>query len=115
MKELKQLREDNHVLMLIVKAYIRENEMLKQDVEFLNASLDAEHAEKERWKSIAHKIDKLRRKSVQELRESARTLCDRVSRLGDLEKEKTAGVQTSGDEYGNNTDPHNVTVQEKER
>ena len=70
-REIERLNGDIYLLQLLIKAYQRENTQLKQDIEVLNASLDAEHAEKERWKNLAHKIDKLRRKSVLGMHEKA--------------------------------------------
>ena len=77
-REIERLNGDIYLLQLLIKAYQRENEQLKKDIECLNASLDAEHEDKERWKNLAHKIDLLRRKSVQDLHEKTGTLCDRL-------------------------------------
>ena len=61
MKENEQLREDMAVLKILVKAYIRDNSKLQEDIDLLNASLNAAAADSERWKNIAHKADERRR------------------------------------------------------
>ena len=63
-KEIERLNGDIQILTILIKAYQRENEKLKQDIECLNASLDAEHAERKKWEALAHKIDRMRIKEV---------------------------------------------------
>lgn len=63
-KEIERLKGDIEILQVIVKAYQRENERLKKDLDTLNASLDAEHAERMKWDKLAHKIDKMRVESI---------------------------------------------------
>ena len=69
-KEIEQLQTDKQILQNWVKAYMQENEALKQELRALNAALDAEHADKIKWKALAHKIDKLR---VKEIKDGRRT------------------------------------------
>ena len=69
-KEIERLNGDIHMLQLLIKAYQRENDSLKKELNSLNAALDAEHADKIKWKALAHKIDKLR---VKEIKDGRRT------------------------------------------
>lgn len=63
-KEIDQLRQDNAMLRLLTKAYMRRNAMLEEDIALLNASLDCAVMDKERWQGIAHKADERRRNYV---------------------------------------------------
>ena len=63
-KEIERINGDIYLLQLLIKAYQRENESLKKEIEFMNASLDAEHAERVKWERLAHKIDRMRIKEV---------------------------------------------------
>lgn len=60
MVQMEQLKQDNAMLKLLTKAYMRRNAQLEQDITVLNASLDAAVADMEKWKRIAHRADKRR-------------------------------------------------------
>lgn len=62
-EENAQLTEENTTLKTLLRAYMKSNEKLQDEVATLNASLDCTAAELERWKEIAHKADEMRRKS----------------------------------------------------
>lgn len=61
-EENAQLTEENTTLKTLLRAYMKSNEKLQDEVTMLNASLDCTAAELERWKEIAHKADEMRRK-----------------------------------------------------
>ena len=60
-EENAQLTEENTTLKTLLRAYMKSNEKLQDEVAMLNASLDCTAAELERWKEIAHKADEMRR------------------------------------------------------
>ena len=60
-RENEELRKDIALLKILVKAYIRDNSKLQDDIDLLNASLNATSAETDRWRTIAHKADERRR------------------------------------------------------
>ena len=62
-EENAQLTEENTTLKTLLRAYMKSNEKLQDEVATLNASLDCTAAEMERWMEIAHKADEMRRKS----------------------------------------------------
>ena len=59
-QENAQLTEENTTLKTLLRAYMKSNEKLQDEVSTLNASLDCTAAELERWKEIAHKADERR-------------------------------------------------------
>lgn len=59
-EENAQLTEENTTLKTLLRAYMKSNEKLQDEVATLNASLDCTAAELERWKGIAHKADERR-------------------------------------------------------
>jgi len=59
-QENAQLTEENTTLKTLLRAYMKSNERLQDEVATLNASLDCTAAELERWKEIAHKADERR-------------------------------------------------------
>ena len=59
-QENAQLTEENTTLKTLLRAYMKSNEKLQDEVATLNASLDCTAAELERWKEIAHKADERR-------------------------------------------------------
>lgn len=62
-EENAKLTEENTTLKTLLRAYMKSNEKLQDEVATLNASLDCTAAELERWKGIAHKADEMRRQS----------------------------------------------------
>ena len=58
-----QLTEENTTLKTLLRAYMKSNEKLQDEVATLNASLDCTAAEMERWREIDHKADEMRRAS----------------------------------------------------
>lgn len=62
-EENAQLTEENTTLKTLLRAYMKSNEKLQDEVATLNASLDCTAAEMERWREIAHKADEMRRAS----------------------------------------------------
>ena len=62
--ELEQLRQDNAMLKLLTRAYMRKTAELEDDLAMVNASLDAAIADKERWQEIAQKADERRKRYV---------------------------------------------------
>ena len=59
-QENAQLTEENTTLKTLLRAYMKSNEKLQDEVATLNASLDCTASELERWKEIAHKADERR-------------------------------------------------------
>lgn len=59
-KEIEHLKQDNAQLSLLIRAYIRSNHKLEDDIKLLNASVDAMAKERDRWKELAHKTDERR-------------------------------------------------------
>lgn len=55
-----KLRSEKAALAVMVRAYMRSNEKLQDEVATLNASLDCTVAEMERWREIARKADERR-------------------------------------------------------
>lgn len=70
-KTRKTLEAENKMLLnqlasmkVMLRAYIQSNKKLQDDIDVLNASLNAAAADMERWRSIAHKADERRREYV---------------------------------------------------
>ena len=66
-QENAQLTEENTTLKTLLRAYMKSNERLQDEVATLNASLDCTAAELERWKEIAHKADERRANYVRSM------------------------------------------------
>ena len=66
-QENAQLTEENTTLKTLLRAYMKSNEKLQDEVATLNASLDCTAAELERWKEIAHKADERRANYVRSM------------------------------------------------
>ena len=58
--KVEQQNQDIHILQLMCKAYMKRNAKLEEEIEALNASLNATAASLERWQGIARKADKRR-------------------------------------------------------
>ena len=70
-KTRKTLEAENKMLLnqlasmkVMLWAYMQSNKKLQDDIDVLNASLNAAAADMERWRSIAHKADERRREYV---------------------------------------------------
>ena len=74
--QIEELKHDKSVLSLLLRAYMKRAKELEKEIELLNASLDACAADRDKWKNLAHKIDKRRIEYVR-----ANTEC-----AGDIEK-----------------------------
>ena len=66
-KQIEELKTENATLKVCLRAYMQSNEKLQDDVDLLNASLDAAIADRERWMDIAHKADERRRNYVRHM------------------------------------------------
>lgn len=59
--ELEELKQNNAVLRLLVRAYMRRAKELEEDIAVLNASIDCLVADKERFRELARKSDERRK------------------------------------------------------
>ena len=62
-EELEETKQNNAVLRLLVRAYMRRLKELEEDIAVLNASIDCLVADKERYRDMVRKSDE-RRKEI---------------------------------------------------
>lgn len=59
--QIEDLKQDNAVLRLLLRSYMRRNRELEEDVALLNASIDCLVADKERYLELVRKSDERRK------------------------------------------------------
>ena len=79
--QIEELKHDKSVLSLLLRAYMRRTKELEKEIEMLNAILDATIAERDKWKDLAHKIDKRR---IEYVRANNRSADGTEKAVGDI-------------------------------
>ena len=79
--QIEELKHDNSVLCLLLRAYMRRTKELEKDIELLNASLDVCAADRDKWKDLAHTIDKRR---IEYVRANYRSADGTEKAVGDI-------------------------------
>lgn len=59
--QMEDLKQDNAVLRLLLRSYMRRNRELEEDIAVLNASIDCLVADKERYQTLLKKSDERRK------------------------------------------------------